>query len=204
MNDSQALDKLLKALEAKSARSVEKLPTTETSSAVDTSEVSVTDPEHYVPPGNYLPELYNVERDIGLRIETGSARLKKLKPKHKKIIALHLAGWPNNDIADHMEMSATYIAIVLRDPLCQEVIHTMDDLHEEEFMRLRAFANDALRNALQPTKPDKVRLQAASIFYKRESVKAEKSGETAEDVMLKVLAKIEAQNVQINLYPKAS
>jgi len=204
-NASEGLKALLKALETKSANAAGESQMLETSTAADdmqAMEQNVT-PAAGAKPSFYLPEVYNAERDIGLRTETGSQKLKKLKPKHKHIIALHLAGWPNQQIAAYLNMNVTYICIVLRDPLSQEVINSMDELHESEFQRLRIFANDALRDALQPHKPDRTRLQAASVFFKREAVKGAEKGETAEDVMQKILAKIEAQNVQINIYGKS-
>jgi len=158
--------------------------------------------EQFVPtaPG-YLPEIYDAQRHIGLRKSSGAAKLKKLKPKHKKLLALHLAGWPNNAIADHMGWSAAWVATVLSDPLCKEVVTTFDDLHEEEFRRLKILANDALRDALQPTKPDRTRLQAARTYYQREAqVNDPNKDETAEDVMQRILQRIEAENVQINIH----
>lgn len=158
--------------------------------------------EHDVPPERqrpYLPEVYEAERDIGLRRNSGANKLKRLKPRHKQVIALHLAGWESQRIAEKLDLTVAWVSTVLSDPLAREVISNFDELHEEEFKRLRVLANDAIRRALHPDKPDSTRLKAARMFHQRESELGLKDkGETAEDVMAKILQKIEAENVQIN------
>ena len=148
----------------------------------------------------YLPEVYDAQKDIGTRSKTGANNLKKLKPKHKRIIALHLSGWSNNAIAKKLNYDATYISVVINDPSAQDIIAKFDELHEEEFKRLRILANETLRVAMQPDKPDSTKLAAARTFYKRETdMDLRPPEQTAEDVMQNILQKIEAENVQINI-----
>ena len=207
MSKQDELMKLLSKLEHQSAGNAEDVTPSERREPVtiEAAPGALRDATPVVEPsrpirGAYLREVYDAQRDIGTRIDTGSVRLKKLKPIHKKIIALHLAGWPNNDIARYLDVNATWVCIVLRDPLSREVIASMDELHEQEFTRLRVAANEALRDALQPSQSMRTRLQAASIYYKRDASMGEK-GETAEDVMQRVLQHINAEtvNIQVNV-----
>lgn len=200
------LKQLLKALEARSAGGVGRLVPSETSIGVD-GELAGNESaaEHNVPLGSsfpsdsrYLPEIYDAQKDIGTRRDNGALKLKKLRPMHKKVLALHLAAWPNDQIARELHKSAAWISTVINDPLAQEVLNDFDAIHEGEFSRLRILANSALRDALQPTKTDSTRLRAARIFYQKDSETKVEKGETAEDVMAKILTRIEADNVQIN------
>jgi len=204
MSKQDELMKLLSKLEHQSAGNVEDATLSERREPVtiEAAPGALRDATPVAVPsrGAYIREVYDAQRDIGTRIDTGSVRLRKLKPIHKKIIALHLAGWPNNDIARYLDVNATWVCIVLRDPLSREVIASMDELHEQEFTRLRVAANEALRDALQPSQSMRTRLQAASIYYKRDASMGEK-GETAEDVMQRVLQHINAEtvNIQVNV-----
>ena len=150
----------------------------------------------------YLEDTYISENIAGLRNENGSQRLQKLTPAHKKIIALHLGGVPSRDIAAHPDVSCTYGTVirVLGDPLAKDIIAEMDSLYDSEFRRLRGLANETLRSALDPDRPIGVRLKAVSIFDKRDLTEDKKDEEkTAEDVMMKIIETINAQNVQINI-----
>ena len=204
MSNQDELMKLLSKLEHQSAGNAEDVTLSERREPVtiEAAPGALRDATPVAVPsrGAYIREVYDAQRDIGTRIDTGSVRLRKLKPIHKKIIALHLAGWPNNDIARYLDVNATWVCIVLRDPLSREVIASMDELHEQEFTRLRVAANEALRDALQPSQSMRTRLQAASIYYKRDASMGEK-GETAEDVMQRVLQHINAEtvNIQVNV-----
>jgi hypothetical protein len=48
--------------------------------------------------------------------------IKKLNPRHEKMIDLALQGWPNNAIADHFKMSPRQVSVVLSGPLAQHKI----------------------------------------------------------------------------------
>ncbi len=196
--DTSNLKQLLKALGVESASAVVESSTSKTQALIpaDNSEVL----EQNVPQerSGYIPEVYDAQRDIGTRRENGALKLKRLRPFHKQVLALHLAAWPNEEIAKKLNRSPSWISSVINDPLSQEVLNNFEDLQEEEFKRLRLLANSALRDALLPHKNDSTRLRAARIFYQKSGEDKGEKGETAEDVMAKVLANIEAENVQIN------
>ena len=198
MSDSNPLKQLLRSLETQSAGSAERLTKSELQEDANLPAVP-EGAEHNVPEGGYLTKAYAEGKQLGLRRENGAAKLKRLKPIHNRIIALHLSGWPNTEICKDVNRSPAWVSTVLNDPLAREVINNFEDLHEEEFKRLRVLANDSLRDAMQPTKTDSVRLQAARIFYQKDGQDSGEKGATAEDVMAQILQKIEAENVQINL-----
>jgi len=155
--------------------------------------------EHNVPRVEFIPAVYDAQKLTGISNSNGVHRLVRLKPLHKKILALHLSGASNVQISIELNRSPCWISDVIKDPLCQEVIEKIDILHEEEFKRLRGLANETLRSAMQPGKPDLTRLSAAKTYYQRESKTDDSKADTAEDVMSKILTKIEAENIQINI-----
>jgi len=154
---------------------------------------------HDVPRVEFVPAVYDAQKLTGISNGNGVHRLVKLKPLHKKILALHLSGASNVQISIELDRSPCWISDVIKDPSCQEVIEKIDILHEEEFKRLRGLANETLRSAMQPGKPDSTRLSAAKTYYQRESKTDDSKTDTAEDVMSKILTKIEAENIQINI-----
>jgi len=145
---------------------------------------------------------YYAEKHIGLRRQSSPARRKKLKPIHKKMIALYLAGRRVIDIATECQCTPQCVSDLLGDPLAKEVIQQNDDLLRDEFKRLRSAANQVLRDCMQPTKPDGTRLKAANTFLKASGDLdgGEKDrGSSAEDVIAKILEKCNVENMQINL-----
>lgn len=151
-------------------------------------------------PRMVLPEIYRAEQDIGYRRDNGGhRRLRKLKPIHKKIIALHLSCWTNIDIAAHLDLCAGSITDVIMDPLAQDIIRKQDDIYNAEFARLKILANQTIRDGMQGHKSDATRLKAAALFDKREANQKVDNSTTAEDVMAKILANIRAENIQVNV-----
>lgn len=199
---SERLSTVLAALSASDVdelkRSAERKPATKGDAQGVEHNVPLEPPS---PSSEYLPQLYEAERDIGLRRESGANKLKRLKPRHKKVLALHLAGWPSHEIAAEVGMTVSWVSTIISDPLSQQIINNFEELQEEEFKRLRVLANDTLREAMHPGNPIKTRLEGVREFHRREAsiVKGDK-GETAEDVMEKILQRIEAENVQINIH----
>lgn len=152
----------------------------------------------------YLPEIYQAQRDIAINREPqGYQHLRKLKPLHKRVVALHLAGNTSAAIAEQLNTSAGYVAWILKAPIVQELIAQYDSMQDAEFKRLRYRADDALREALTSDSRT-ARLRAAEVFYKREDILDGRnggSGLTAEDVARKLLesANFINSNVQINI-----
>lgn len=152
----------------------------------------------------YIPEVYSAERDITItRQRSGAQELKKLKPVHKRIISLHLAGNTGVAIAKMVGMAVPYITWVLKSAIVQEVIQQYDSMQDAEFKRLRRQADDNLREALFCDSRS-ARLKATELFFKREDILDQRnggSGLTAEDVARKLLEQVSISNsnVQINL-----
>ena len=67
----------------------------------------------------YTPDLYEVEKDVGIRADTGAKKLKKLSKKHKDMIALHLDGHKTGDIARVLGVAYGTVQRVLNDDLSQ-------------------------------------------------------------------------------------
>lgn len=152
----------------------------------------------------YLPEVYQAQRDIAINREPqGYQHLKKLKPLHKKVVAMHLAGNTSAVIAEALNTSAGYVTWILKAPIVQELIAQYDSAQDAEFKRLRYRADDALREALTSDSRTS-RLRAAEVFYKREESLDKRNGGTgltAEDVAKKLLesVNISNSNIQINI-----
>lgn len=137
------------------------------------------------------PEQYQFEKIIGKRSRSGRKPLKRLTPRHKNIIALHLRCLSHRDIAVVTGMSEVSVAETLKDSLSQEIISVYLGGMEEELQSLAPMAVDALRSGLGAGDIG-VRLKAADRFFRvtgRYS-KAETSNETAEDVLARALARV--------------
>lgn len=140
-------------------------------------------------PGPYDPEHYKVEKILGARRPNGELNLKKLKPIHRKIIAMHCRGLPNRDIAFVTGLSEVSIGRILRDPLSQEYINQI--VHENVDMELSALgplAIDAVRQGLL-SEDQKVALVAADRFFRATGRydRGDTAQQTAEDVIKRAL-----------------
>lgn len=136
-------------------------------------------------------EQYQFEKVIGKRFKSGRAPLKRLTPRHKNIIALHLRCLSNRDIALVTGLSEVSVAGTLRDTLSQEIILSYLEGIDEELKSLAPMAVDALRSGLGAGSID-TRLKAADKFFHVTGryAKAESTGETAEDVLARALARV--------------
>jgi len=142
---------------------------------------------------------YELEKLLGTRRTSGSLNLKRLKPKHLRIIDEHCLGRSNVDIATDLTLSQTYVSIVLTDPLVTEQIQIRVAENIAEMSALRHKAVHAVRTALGDGKTDATRLKAADMFFKVEGDYARASehaaAETAEDVIQRMLQ----LNLQVNV-----
>jgi hypothetical protein len=142
---------------------------------------------------------YELEKVLGTRRASGTLNLKRLKPKHLRIIELHCMGHRNKDIAAELGMSQTYVSIVLTDPLVVQEIQMRSTEARHEFDALRFAANDVVRDALEEHRPMGQRLRAADMFYKAQGdyqpVRDGAGVETAEDVIQRMLT----LNLQVNV-----
>ena len=118
--------------------------------------------------------------------------MKKLKPVHREIVALHLQGLKNVDIADTFGITTVTVQNVLKDPLSVEII---DAAREENRMRLSALkakAIDCMDEAMSSGSID-TKLKGASLYFREAARHSDDAGsETAEDVVQKII------NMQVN------
>lgn len=147
----------------------------------------------------YSNEQYMAQKDSGERLPDGSQRLKKLNVRHRKIVALHLEGYRNKDIAAKLGMTQARICILLNDPLLQQEIAKHSGLVKQELESLSGSAVNAVREALHSDRMGD-RLRGVDRFVKlREALDTGEKSETAEDIASRILANIKDSNVQINV-----
>lgn len=151
---------------------------------------------------NYLTPNYEADKASGRRRPSGALNLQRLKPKHYRIIKLHLQGIPNVEIADAMHMTQAQISIILNDPKVREIVSSVQKDWENEFYALEGKAVAAVRNGLSDDDP-KNSLRAANIFFGEKRARQQDSGgpTSAEDVIQQMLDRatnIENLNIQIN------
>ena len=141
---------------------------------------------------------YELEKQTGRRSPSGVLRLRRLKPRHRKVIGMHLAGVPSRDIAKAMGTTDSAVSIILSDPLAQEVIEKARASWEMEFDALYGKHLDSLRSGFNSGDVrDKLR---ASSIYSRERTERVRTdpnaaGDSAEDVIQRMLQ----LNIQVNV-----
>lgn len=147
----------------------------------------------------YTPEQYQYEKIIGKRKADGAMKLKRLKAIHRVMIAHHLRGMSNRDIAFVTGFDEFAIGRVLRDPLSQAYIQEHLSGTEMELAALQPMAVDAVRRGLN-SDDDRTALNAADKFFKAtgQYAKGETSKDTAEDVIVRALGIMESQAGAIN------
>lgn len=134
--------------------------------------------------------LYHHEVMIGVRRGSGANNLTKLKPLHYKIVALHLQGWANVDIALHLDMHAAGVGVILNDPLVRGIVDDFNNGVERELEGMYGLAISAIRKGLQSEDPSTA-LKAVdrfAVFAPRMAEKRSNPGTTAEDVIKEALA----------------
>ncbi len=151
-------------------------------------------------PPKYSPVLYNIQKDLGVRKKTGELKLKRLKPLHREMIAMHLSGMPSTEIAAGLDVAYVTVCRILNDPLAVELINGFSEMSKKEFDALRFKANAALRDGLDHTSIQ-TRLRAADLFSKRAGdyhPREVDDGDTAEDVIQRLLNLNLQVNVEVN------
>ncbi len=92
---------------------------------------------------------YTYEKTIGKRLPSGVLRLKKLSPKHRQIVALHVQGRAIKKIAE--EVGLAYISVwrVINDPLAKQLIDEFYESFDADFKVLKPLAIEAVREGLE-------------------------------------------------------
>jgi hypothetical protein len=119
------------------------------------------------------------------------AGFKRLKMKHRRIIALHLDGCSNVEIAVAMDANPAYISNVLNDPLVQKFLEDAYKDFDQEIKALTPGAIAAVRRNLDCGE-GKLELKAADMAFKVNHRYAEKDDarQTAEDVIERMVERL--------------
>ena len=92
--------------------------------------------------------LYQAEKILGKRSKTGQYRLKKLKAKHREMIAAFIEGWSIREIADYFSVAHVTVQRVIADPQAQAIIDEFEDGAKAEFNQMLPKVNDSIRAGL--------------------------------------------------------
>lgn len=138
----------------------------------------------------YDPAIYQYEKIIGKRTRTGEMKLKRLKPLHRQMIAMHIGCFSNRDIAYQMNIDEITVSRVLRDPLSQELIAAYAAGVDSELAALLPLGVDAIRKSLL-TDDARIALMAVDKLFralgKFDHSHDHEKKETAEDVIQRAL-----------------
>ena len=108
---------------------------------------------------------YELDKRVGKRDVSGRWQLQELKPKHCRMIAAHMEGVSNIEIAAMFDVTETTISRVLNDPLAQQLIKTLERGLTQELRGLLKLAIAALREAMSQADSD-TKLKAIDRFEK--------------------------------------
>lgn len=92
----------------------------------------------------------------------------KWNPRHRLIIALHLAGDKNKEICEKLKVTPTHVSMILNDPRAvYEIEHLAQNIADrtvDTALRIRLYSNEALDEIVQElrtSRNEKVRQTAA-------------------------------------------
>lgn len=109
------------------------------------------------------PRLLTHMHDMGL---TGCAQpIKKIRPRHKIVVALHLEGYSIKDISERTGYSYSWIYNLLNDPTIKEFMRHIQEGYDLELQALRGIAINAVRRGLKHGDVD-VALKAVNAYVK--------------------------------------
>lgn len=116
------------------------------------------------------------------------APFRRLKMRHRRVIACHIQGISNIDIAVSLGCSPGYVSQVLNNPTVIPILQRCYDEYETEFQALTPLCIAALRDSLESDDPTN-QLKAVDLTFKRQGAydKKESTAATAEDVIERIL-----------------
>lgn len=145
---------------------------------------------------------YESEKETGLRREDGSLNLKELKMIHYKMLKLHFSGVKNSDIARQLQKTDATISRWLSDPLIVAILSQQYEAQDARFKAMYGKTLDVIEDSLDMHKHNiGVNLKGADMYlkahkkYDPENIKA---GDTAEDVIARMLNLNLQLNVNVN------
>lgn len=158
-------------------------------------------PQVFDPSSGRLLDQYSREKRLGIRRESGALKLKKLTFRHRKIIAYHIQGFSNEQIAFYMNCTNMTVSRVLNDPLAQAYIQQAGRDRENELNALLGSAVSVVREGLTKEGLDiGTRLKAVDRYSKlRQTIIAKDQTQTAEDVIARMLERAKQINITQNV-----
>lgn len=93
--------------------------------------------------------LYAAEKILGKRDKSGRPKLKKLKQKHREMIAAFLDGYSFVEIADLFDVAVNTVQRVIGDPLAKEEMASFQDAYKQEFNQLLPQVTGSIRSGLR-------------------------------------------------------
>lgn len=116
------------------------------------------------------------------------APFRRLKMRHRRIIACHIQGVSNSQIAVSIGCSAGYISQVLNNPTVIPILQRCYQEYETEFQALTPLCIAALRDSLESDDPVN-QMKAVDLTFKRQGAydRKESTAATAEDVIERIL-----------------
>lgn len=124
--------------------------------------------------------------------------LKKLKQKHKTMVALHLQGLKRDQIAQLAGCVPEYVSMIIAQPIVQEYLRDLEQYMDNRLRSLYGKSVDAIDSVLTSGSDD-AKLKAARLQMEATDKmgKQEHGKQTAEDVVSAILAGIQV-NVNVN------
>lgn len=142
--------------------------------------------------------VYEMEKANGERLPNGARIRKKLKPVHLEMIALHLEGVSNSQIARKFKYTDSSISILLQQPLAKELIQRVLNDSRHRFNMLSHRVVDVLADGLKDGNDKGMQLRTIDRYHKMYSILGDESGkQTAEDVVQEILKR--ADKIQLNV-----
>lgn len=116
------------------------------------------------------------------------APFRRLKMRHRRIIACHIQGISNGQIAVSIGCSVGYVSQVLNNPTVIPILQRCYQEYETEFQSLTPLCIAALRDNLESDDPTN-QLKAVDLTFKRQGAydRKESTAATAEDVIERIL-----------------
>lgn len=151
----------------------------------------------------YTPEKYLKEKRDGKRLASGVEPLKRLTPRHIRILNLYISGASPSEICDELKVTHFTVWRTVNDPLAEPLLRKAYDARQKEMDALLGKAIDAVRVGLD-SEETKEKLSAVGAYAKLKTTVAPETNQaqSAEDLAKAIIdrAKIENLNVQVNNY----
>lgn len=127
-------------------------------------------------------------------------QLKKLTTKHKRIVALKVAGLSRADIAEACGCTPEYVTMLMNQPLVIAMVEQEQLALDQDLRDLTGEAVTAIRRTIR-SGDDAVALRSAELVLKSQgklTPNEVKPGETAEDFVSRIM-QINNSQVQVNI-----